>query len=216
MKIKFLLYILITALFINLTSCASKEPAPPRERDESYIADVNPFSLETIHLYTQRKAGNQKVADLLLSFDPRTNYLYVNTKIGLDFVKLGFSYQDRKALYQAYNKYIEAFKENDIPNVKPNKKNAYNTGSSLIYWGVASLGYEANAPYMTNAFYMEPNKPYFRLTYSAGSDTTDEHVYSPSFYIYISPTQWEHIIELCNQEHLEELTDAILAEANEF
>ena len=216
MKTKFLLLVFILTLLFTLASCASKEPAPPRERDENYIANINPFSLETIHLYTQRKTGKPKVGDLALSFDPRSNFLYLNTKIGLDFVKLGFSYQDRKALYQAYTKYIEAFNANAIPTEKPNKKNAYSTGYSLMYWGVAGLSYEANAPYMTNAYYMEANKPYFRITYSAGSDFTDEHVYSPSFNIYISPAQWEHIIELCSQEHLEALTDEILAQAEAF
>ena len=198
MKTKLALSIFILTLFVTLSSCASKEPAPPRERDESFIADINPFSLETIHLYTQRKIGNPKPGDLALSFDPRTNYIYVSTKIGLDFVKIGLSYQERKSLYQAYNKYIEALNANAIPNEKPNKKNAYTTGYSVMYWGVAGYSYEANAPYMTNAYYMEPNKPYFRLTYSAGSDKNDSQIYSPSFNIYISPAQWEHIIELCN------------------
>ena len=216
MKSKFLLCILITALFITLTSCASNEPAPPRERDETFIADINSFTLETIHLYTQRKNGKPKVNNLQFSFNPRTNLVIINTKIGMDFVQLGFSYQDRKALYEAYNKYIEAYNSDAIPNEKPTKKNAYTKGYTLMNWGAASLAYEASAPYITNAQYMAENKPYFKITYSAGSDFSDEHVYSPSFSIYISPSQWEHIIELCNQEALEARVDEIIAEADEF
>ena len=212
-KTLFTLITIITFL-ITLTACASTEK-PPRQRDDTFIADINSFTLDTVHLYTQRKTGKPKINDLVISFDPRTNYVNINTKIGIDFVKIGLSYEERKSLFDAYNKYIEALYSNGIPNEKPTKKNAYTKGYAFVYWGAAGLSYGANAPYMTNAYYMEPTKPYFRITFSAGADE-EEHVYSPSFSVYISPTQWETLIEMCNQEHLVALTDEILAQANEF
>ena len=215
---KKLFLLLLTFFTITLfVSCAStsKETAP-RERDETFIADISSFKLDTLHLYTQLKTGKPKINDLSLYFDPKTNFLIVNTKIGIDYVRLGFTYDERKALFEAYNKYIEDYENGTIPTEKPTKKNAYTTGMALIGWGVTNYSYEADSKYITNAYYLTAEKPYFRLYFNAGADFTDKSIYSPVFSIYISPAQWETILELCNQEALEARVDEILEEADAF
>ena len=214
MKKSFLFLTIFFFIFL-FTGCASKEK-PVRERDETYIADIDSFDLETVYLYTQRKTGKPKVNSVTFSFSPRTNYIFITTKIGIDFVRVGFSYEERKSLYNSYTMYINDFNEKSFSTEKPTKKNAYSKGYGLMYWGAAGLSYEANAPYFTNVYFMEPSKPYYRLYFSAGEAINSKSVYSPSFSIYISPTQWKQILDLCDQAKLEARVDDILAQANSF
>ena len=69
---------------------------------------------------------------------------------------------------------------------------------------------------MTNVEYILEGKPYFRIQLQQAKEDDGSGNSSPRVMVYISPSQWEKIIEACNQERLGELTDAILEEADEF
>ena len=77
------------------------------------------------------------------------------------------------------------------------------------------LGYshDIQVTYSTNIEYLEPDKPYFRLKFNSITDPEDGST-SPSFSIYISPSQWKTIFEMCNQEILVSKVDEILQEAD--
>ena len=78
-------------------------------------------------------------------------------------------------------------------------------------------GYQAEVKYYTNVEYILDNKPYFRIQFEATKGQgADEQYSSPRTNIYISPAQWETIVEACNQERLVEMTDEILEEAQAF
>ncbi len=215
MKIRFLLPIFLLTLIVALTSCASKEK-PPRERDETFIANINPFDVETYHLYATVNIGKPKVSDFYVTFAPRTNYLFIKARLGIDVVRVGFSYEDRMMISEAANQYLEAYENGNIPNVKPTKKNAYSKGTVLFEWGATGLAHEVIPTYRTNAQYLEPNKPYFLISIDSMEEEGRDHISSPRIGIYISPSQWETIIEKCNQQNLEAMTDEILAEAEAF
>lgn len=215
MKKSLITILSIISLLITLTACASKQKAP-KERSEKFIADVNPFAVENFHLYTAKTVRKPTISDFTLYFAPKTNYVLLSTKIGVNFVRIDFSYDERLSLQEAKDNYLQAYEAGTIPDEKPKKKNSYSTGTIQVSWGVAGLTHFVNTTYITNAYYLEPDKPYFRISIEPGEEEGNEHVYSPSFYIYISPSQWESIVEACNQEHLVALTGEILAEANEF
>ena len=214
MKTKFLLPLFI--IIILTTSCVSKKLPSPKERSDSFIANVNAFEIGTLHLYTSTTAISQiKIQDYYLSFDPRTNCIMVTARIGVNAIRLGFSYEERKSLLAAKETYCSAYEASSIPNAKPTKKNAYSTGNVSIEWGALGLSHYVMTTYITNAQYMGENKPYFRLLLNQTEDKISE-VYSPKITIFISPSQWEKIIEICNQERLIQMTDEILAEADAF
>lgn len=215
MKKNYLTLITISVFLILLTGCASK-PKTPKVRSETFIADVNPFAVENFHLYTTKSINKPTISDFTLYFAPKTNYVLLNSKIGVNFVRIDFSYEERLALNEARNKYLQALESGTIPDEKPKKKNAYSTGKIQVSWGVAGLTHFVNTSYITNAYYLEPDKPYFRISIEPAEEEGNEHVYSPSFCIYISPSQWESIIEACNQDHLVALTDEIVNQANAF
>ena len=206
---------IIFVLVFLFSGCASKD-AEPRERTETFIADVNPFTVTTLHLYAKINMGKPKISDFTVTFAPRTNTLFIKGRVGVDVIRIGFDYEERKSLSMARMKYIMAYKNSNIPNEKPSKKNAYSNGSVFLEWGGLGTSHDVTTTYMTNAEYLEKGKPYFRLFFNSTGEEASEHVYSPRLRIYISPSQWESIMELCGQEHLEEMTDAILAEANAF
>ena len=215
-KIKKLLIIALSVCTIlSVTSCATKQKEF-RERDETFIADINLFEIGKLHLYTNVNFSKPKISDFTVTFAPRTNYVIIKGRIGIDVVRIGFSYPERKSLFEAKEKYLADYENGTIPDVKPKKKNAYSTGDVFIEWGVAGAAREADTTYMTNAQYIEKDKPYFRIFFDSVPDPESKDVYSPRVSIYISPSQWESIMELCNQAHLEELTDEILAEAEAF
>lgn len=214
MKKHIILLTIIITLLIS-TGCASKEK-PPRERDETYIADINPFTLDTYHWYTKKSMGKYKISDFTVSFAPRTNYIFLSTKIGINYVRVGFSYEERKALQQAFDQYYEELNTNTISRQKPNKKNTYYKGTALVDWGTTGLSRQTNTFYYTHAEFLESNKPYFRIQIMGAEEPEGSQVYSPSFCIYLSPAQWEILTLAWDQELLVDQTDKILEEANAF
>ena len=213
MKKSFILLLTIL-LSITLLSCASK-PKVQRERDENFIADLDPFYIDELHLYTRLTIGAPKISDFELTFIPRTNYLSIKGKIGLDVIKLGFSYSERKKFYELANNYIDSYNEGQLKEEKPTKKNALAKGTIPAAWGVLGYSHEINDTYMVNIEYLEKNKPYFRIKFDAISDPEDGST-SPAFSIYISPNQWQTIFEICDQASLEAQCDEIIAQAEAF
>ncbi len=209
--------ILISTLLITLlsVSCASKDK-PPRPRDETYIADLASFDVESFHLYASFGKGRPKIQEFTFYFAPRTNYLFLTGRIGIDNIEAGFSYKERQDLLKAVQLYLDDYEAKTLPKDKPSKKNAYSTGQVGFRWGVTNLGYETDTTYMTNVEYILEGKPYFRILFEQSKDSKGSNNSSPRVNIYISPAQWEKILEACNQDHLVELTDAILFEADEF
>ena len=198
-----------------LTACASKNK-PPRERDEFFIADISPMELDTIHLYASFGLSKPKISDFTVSFYPRTNVVYLKSRVGMDVIMIGFNYQARKDFAQARDMYLEAYKSGKIKREKPTKKNAFTKGYLPFGWGALSAGYHATVDYFTNVEYVM-EKPYFLLRLEATRGLgEDSNVSSPRTNIYISPAQWEQITQLCNQARLEELADQVLDEANKF
>ena len=209
--------IIISAMILTIlfTSCASKEK-PPRVRDESFIADIGPFEVGELHLYTAYGITRPKISDFSIIFYPRSNNLSFRTKIGIDIVEFSFSYLERKQFFDAKNKYLELYNSGNIPNEKPKKKNALSTGNTYIGWGTLGASHQAYAPYYTNIEYILENKPYFRILFEQSKELDDSGNSSPRVSIYISPAQWEQIYELCNQASLEAHADEILAQAEAF
>ena len=216
MKTKFLFSILLLTILITFTSCASKEPAPPRERDETFIADIDSFKVDDFHLYAAFGINKPKIQDFTVYFSPRTNNIYFKGRVGIDFVQAVFSYNERIKILEAKEKYIIDYTEKSFPKEKPNKKNAYCIGNTTVSWGSIGLGHEVDTIYMTNVQSILDNKPYFRILFEQAKEEIDDGVSSPRFSIYISPAQWENIIEACNQQALEARCDEILAEADAF
>ena len=208
-----ILAIILTTFF---TSCASKEK-PPRVRDETFIADISPFEAGTFHLYASFGLMKPKICDFTATFYPRSNMIYVKGRVGVDIIQAGFSMNERYSLSAAKDQYIESYTNGSITKEKPTKKNAFSTGQVPFNWGALGAGYQADVNYYTNVEYILENKPYFRIQFEATKGKgTDENYSSPRTNIYISPAQWEMIVEACNQEHLVAMTDEILAQAEAF
>ena len=216
MKTKLLLPLILLTLITSLTSCASKEK-PPRVRDETFIADIPPFEVGTFHLYAAFGLTKPKIYDFTAYFYPRSNMLYFTGRIGLDALNVGFSFTERSNLVAAKDKYIEAYETSSLRNEKPTKKNAFSKGSVSFNWGTLSPGYLAYANYYSNVEFILDNKPYFRLLFeSTKGEKPDDNISSPRINVYISPAQWEQIIETCNQDRMVQMTDEILAQAEAF
>lgn len=206
---------LSTLIIILFSGCASKEK-PVRVRDENFVADVPYFKVGVLHLYSSFSLNKQKVNDFEVSFYPRSNYLYIKGRIGADIVDIGFSYNERKSLAQAKDAYLEAFKQGKLKKEKPTKKNAFSTGTARFFWGTFGANNETVARYYTNVQYILDDKPYFRILFEQTKELEDPDKTSPRINIYISPAQWEQIVEMCNQETLEAQTDAIVLQADAF
>ena len=216
MKTKFLLPLILLTLITSLTSCASKEK-PPRVRDETFIADISSFEVGTFHLYAAFGLTKPKIYDFTASFYPRSNMIYFRSKIGVDIVQAGFSFSERQSLVEAKEKYIQAYETSSLRKEKPTKKNAFSTGNVPFNWGALGAGYLAYVNYYSNAEFILENKPYFRILFeSTKGEEPDENISSPRINVYISPAQWEQIIETCNQNRMVQLTDEILAQAEAF
>ena len=206
---------LSTLIIILFSGCASKEK-PVRVRDENFVADVPYFKVGVVHLYSSFSLNKPKVHDFQVTFYPRSNYLYITGRIGADIVDIGFSYNERKSLAQAKDAYLEAFKKGQLKKEKPTKKNAFSSGTVRFFWGTFAANNETVAKYYTNVQYILDDKPYFRILFEQTKELEDPDKTSPRMNFYISPAQWEQIMEMCNQEVLEARTDEIVAQADAF
>ena len=218
MKRNIFLFLLTVIIFLVFTSCASKkekEPQPVQERSENFIADINSMFLGNLHLYTKLSINAPKITDFDVYFAPRTNSIYLNFKMGIDIVQISFSYSERKAIYESAQKYIDNYENKLLIDEKPTSKNAYLKGKAPISWGVFGLVYSTITKYQVNTEYLWIDKPYYRLKYDTAK-ANDDDANSPSFSIYISPSQWQNIFEMCNQAVLESKVDDILEQADVF
>ena len=214
MKTKLLSFALIIFSILTITSCASK-PKVAKERSETFIADIDSFYIGELHLYTRLTVMSPKISDFEITFVPRTNYINVRAKLGLDVIKIGFPYSERQKLKEAADKYIQAYNNNEIKDEKPNKKNSLMKSSVPVSWGVLGYSHDLTSNYMVNIEFLDENKPYFRLKFDAMTDPEDGST-SPGFSIYISPSQWQTIFEMCDQATLEAQCDEILVQADAF
>ena len=202
-------------LFVLLSGCASKQIIH-RERTENFIADVDSFEVGKLHLYTSVGIARPKIHDYYVRFAPRSNYIYIKARVGIDIIEIGVPYSERKSLNAAKEKYLADYEAGNIPKTKPNKKNAISNGVVSIGWGAFGTGHDVMTTYMTNTQYLEENKPYFRIKLKSTDEEGNDHVSSPPLAIYISPSQWDQIYQMCSQESLVAQTDEILAQANAF
>lgn len=215
MKKLFTLIAFFVCIFL-LSCCASKQKVI-RERNETFIADIDSFEVATFHLYTTiGSLGKPKISDFYIRFAPRTNYLYAKARVGIDVVEIGFSYPERLKINETKDKYILAYETGNIPDTKPTKKNSISKGDADLAWGSLGLTHAVSTTYITNTEYLEKDKPYFRFRFVQVEENTGDNIHSPALYVYISPAQWEQILEACNQERLIQLTDEILEQAEAF
>ena len=215
MKKTLLTFIIALSVLLSFTSCASKEK-PPRERDETFVADIDQFVVETLPLYASFSMNKPKIQEFTFIFFPRSNYIFVRGRVGIDQVEAGFSYNERQKLIQAKDLYLQEYETNSFSKEKPSKKNSYSTGDVYFRWGSAGLTHSTDTTYMTNVQYILDGKPYFRLLFEQAKEDDGSGNSSPRINVYISPAQWETILEACSQERLEAMTDEILAQANAF
>ncbi len=214
MKTRFLAFIFIIITILTITACATK-PKEPKVRSETFIADINSFYIGELHLYTRMTISNPKISDFELTFAPRSNFVTAKVKIGLDVIKIGFSYKERMIIKDIAEKYIDDYKNSLLKNENPTNKNALLKSVVPLSWGVFGYSHSVNVKYYVNIEYLESEKPYFRLRFEA-TDDPDDGSATPAFSIYISPSQWQTIFEMCNQELLEAQVDSILEQAEAF
>lgn len=211
----FLISLIILSVFISCASKKELQAKPEQVRTENFIADLDPFFLGNLHLYTKQSVNSPKITDFDVYYNPRSNSISFTFKLGLNIVQLSYSYSERKEIYSSAKQYIFNYENNFITEEKPTSKNAYLKGKSPISWGVFGLVYSAITKYQVNTEYLWIDKPYYRLRYET-SKAQDDDANSPAFAIYISPTQWQMIFEMCDQASLEAKVDEILSQAEVF
>ena len=209
-------FILLLSILLSLTlfSCASK-PKVQKERSDTYIANLEPFYIGELHLYTRLTIASPKISDFSLSFIPRTNSIKVTTKIGLDYFQIFFPYAERQNLKESAQKYLDDYANNQLKNEKPTKKNTLYKATLPVSWGVLGFSHDIDQKCNANIEYLELDKPYYRLKFDAATAPEDGST-SPAFSIYISPSQWQSIFEMCDQASLEAQCDEIIAQAEAF
>ena len=215
MKTRFLSFVFILISIIAFSSCASSKKIVQKERSETFIADIDPIYIDDIHLYSTLSLNNPKICDYEIEFYPRTNSISMQGRIMVDSVYVVFNYAERVKLFEAAQEYITRYENGEIKDEKPTKKNAFYNSETSIMWGTLGLSHSLKVKYSANTEYLEKDKPYFRLKFDATDDYTDRST-SPSFSIYISPSQFKTFMELCNQEALEARCDEVIEKAEAF
>ena len=130
-------------------------------------------------------------------------------------MKINFSYSERKKLKECAEQYIQSYENKTITNEKPTEKNALLKSSVPFGWGVFGYTHTMTVKYAVNIEFLESEKPYFRMKFEATTDYEDGST-SPAVSIYISPSQWQTIFQMCDQAALEAACDEIIGQAEAF
>lgn len=218
MKKSFILFlsVILTVLLFN-TGCATKqESSEPVEQKYDFVADIDSFDIGSFNLLVSHNLTDEKITEIFLSFSPRTNCIIGKARIGANLVSFTFDYEQRIKMLDAVNQYKYEFENGKLTNRKPTKKNAYFIDKSFVSWGMLGYGHDVTTEFFTNVEFLEPTKPYFKIQFLSQEEPGYDDVYSPRFSIFISPSQWDKIIQACNQEDLEKKSTQVVDEAYEF
>lgn len=199
-----------------LTSCKSTKIKPPRERDEFYLADLEDFELDKVSCLSAFGKSDAKATELYFYASPRTNNIYFYFKLGIDQVRVSFTYAERCAIYESFNRYLEIIQNSKLDNRNPTKKNSFNIGKTDLGWGMGGISRIVNTEYSTNYQFLEKNKPYFKVQFYSAQVETEKNIGSPYFAIYMSPAQIRKVMEICDQDKIISEIDRVLNEAYIF
>lgn len=199
-------------ILLAFTGCVSKEPAAPREPDENYLGDFNPFQLENAMCVTKTASGGVAPFEMEMYFAPRTNEVEARFTYGIDKVRLLFNLEERNAFYDGIVAYMEAYNAGDMPERKPDRKNFLARTPVSVSWGVFGYAYNAETYIRINYEYLEPGKPYMVATFENGKSKEDD-VSSPVMNLYFTPSQLESLVEIIDQDEFQARVDELNRQA---
>ena len=202
--------VLDQVFFWQNLSCLSQERFYKKYLTQKEIATSQEIITDIVLDINQQEATGQSQIELINDFLSNPDY---QEEAFQNRAKLYLENAWLSVLNKCMN--IQAYEEGSITDEKPTKKNALCTGNVPLMWGVVGLSHSLNVNYAANIEYLEPNKPYFRLKFDATDDYSDQST-SPAINIYISPSQWQTLFEMCDQATLEARCDEIVEQAEAF
>lgn len=214
---KFNKSIILTVLLISsvafLSSCKSTKV---EEKDPYFLADMDPFYLESIVGYNKANFFKPKATNFDIWFYPRSSIYSMDFKDGLYTVRFEIMPENVGDFKQAIETYLNINKEGKFdPNHKPSRKNFFNRGKIRVVWGLTGGGRVVETSYETNYEYLE-DKPYFKIYVKSTNVPGDDHSASPYQNLYFAPNQLEKLLEITSKDLIQVEIDKFNQAISEF
>lgn len=215
-KMKHVTAILTATLILCVfTGCVSTAPQAPREPDEHYLGDFNPFQLDNAMCVTKSVTGSLNPCEMEMYFAPRKNTVEAHFSYAIDKVALVFNLEEREAFYEGIMAYMDAYNTGNMPVREPDKKNYLTRSPVTVSWGVFGLAYTADTFVRINYDYLEADKPYMLATFE-NATAKDDDASSPLMNLYFTPSQLESLCEIINQDEFQSRVDELNRQAFEW
>lgn len=185
-----------TLSFVSCNSTPKQKPVNP-----NFLGDFEPFSLGEVMCLATENFGKLKPAQLNLYFSPRTNTIFIRTKVNLNKIEFSTTREDAQKIETAVQKYMETYNSKNFEDRKPTTKNHYDTGKFFLSWGVLGYSRSVDAPYNLN-YEIKDSKPYFRIKFEAVDVPDEDNVSSPNIAFYFSPNQLETLFQVADYNEI--------------
>jgi hypothetical protein len=205
---------------VFIISCASTEETT----DKNFLGNFLPQDLETLigNSMTENK-GKLTPHEFDLVFYPNGNAIEMTYRTGLNFIRLNLMQENREAMIEAMQKYLDDYQTDRLTKENAKKKAYFGKTQISMLWGLLAPTYYAHKVTLRFEYqYAENNKPYFIIANATTKETNDsgtaksDGANSPANRIALSPLQCQKLIEEINQETLLGIVSKLQADADAF
>lgn len=178
------------------------------DENESFLGDFDPIQLQDL-MFLQKSNETVKAKEIKkIYLVPRANTVELCFRDGANEITISWNKTEREKILSACETFLQQYENRTVPHQKVNNKTAYVKLRGTIWFGVVSSNISCKkTDYYVNCEFID-KKPYLIIKY-VPSRTDRGDSFTPSFALYMSPTQIREFQEVLNQENLNELVKTL-------
>lgn len=200
------IFIFSTLVVLSFLSCATR----PKTKKE---ISLPPRKLGVVTAAIVKRNSKELLPrDYSFVLITKTETLRIHHKLMGDNVWIFFSPEQRKALINAINLYLESYKG----KLKDEKNKAYFGKEKIqMVWGLLNVAHKAFPTVRFEYEYLKNGKPYFIIANKTiESEKNDAN--SPAIKIALSPAQCRKIIALISDEAISEVMESLKTDFEQY
>lgn len=195
----------------------------PQAKDPNFLGNYTPQELDVIMANTvPQNSSELKPKEVGFMFFPQTNIVRMALHSGTANVYVFMSQENREAMIQAMQTYIESYQAGSLNDKNDKKKAFFGKSDTFIQWGLLAPTHYGKPTLRFEYQLITKDKPYFIIGNATSPETDDEGYKvknggnSPALRIAFSPIQCQRVIELINQDALMSIVKKLDDEAAQF
>lgn len=206
--IKLMLFLVLVA------SCASS----PKKKNPNFLGDFDAIQLPQIMMASVSRINSSlKPKNISFVFEPKTNIVSFHHRYLGDNIWIALNYENRQALIEAINKYLNAFQDRSLVSANNKKKAFFGKTTVFMSWGLLAVAHTAKPDLRFEyQLFGEKKLPYFILATRTQSALGKDSANSPAIRLALSPAKCQDLLKRLEQENLVKIVADMEKEFNEY